>query len=154
MKKKRIRGTPEQRFKFFCLPPDSNGCIRWNGGIINSGYGHFHIDRTKQVLAHRFSYELAKGAIPNGMEIDHLCRVLDCVNPLHLEAVTSQENHRRFYIIKTACSNGHEFNRDNTRLVGNRRWCRVCDRERYRRLRHSSPQKFRGRYKSHASGLA
>lgn len=63
-------------------------------GCCSSGYGHLRRDKVC-ILAHRFSYELRNGKIPEGLELDHLCRVPCCVNPDHLEPVTSAENTRR-----------------------------------------------------------
>jgi len=62
----------------------------WTGPIMANGYG-----KVKNVLAHRASYELHVGPIPEGLEIDHLCRVRNCINPEHLEPVTGAENMRR-----------------------------------------------------------
>ena len=61
---------------------------------------------------HRLSYELFVGPIPEGLELDHLCRVKGCYNPDHLEAVTHQENTRRRSLakpLKTHCKRGHEL---------------------------------------------
>lgn len=81
------------------------------------------------------------GEIPEGLVLDHLCRVHNCVNPQHLEPVTIQENLARGYGIcavnarKTHCQNGHPFDAANTSYEGpnkNRR-CKACDAAKKRR---------------------
>jgi hypothetical protein len=74
--------------------PDLNGCWIWSGGLKLNGYGYLRVGK-KGHLAHRWVYEELVGPIPNGLTIDHLCRVKACVNPDHLEPVTNAENIRR-----------------------------------------------------------
>lgn len=69
-------------------------CWPWLGSKTAKGYGHLVVNR-KSVYGHRWSYENHVGPIPEGMEIDHLCRNQSCVNPAHLEPVTTAENLRR-----------------------------------------------------------
>ncbi len=77
--------------------PDLGPCWLWIGSINGHGYGRIGVGGKfgPAVLAHRVSYELKNGLIPNGLTIDHLCRVRACVNPSHLEAVSLAENKRR-----------------------------------------------------------
>lgn len=70
------------------------GCWLWTGTMLRSGYGQFRLG-LGHVRAHRFAYELLVGPIPEGLTLDHLCRVTACVNPLHLEPVTLSENVKR-----------------------------------------------------------
>ena len=85
--------------------------------------------RWGNVYAHRAAYELFVGPIPSGYEIDHLCRVRDCVNPDHLEAVTRRENLLRgdtfaaTHAAKTECPRGHPY--DTITAQGARR-CSIC----------------------------
>lgn len=80
--------------------------------------------------AHRDAYQRLVGPIPDGLELDHLCRRPACVNPLHMQPVTRQENRRRRYAAMTHCKHGHEFTPENTRVQGGSRHCRTCDRRR------------------------
>ena len=83
------------RFMKFVSPEPMSGCWLWTGNVDRGGYARFNIPaepRWKLASAHRTSYEIFKGPIPEGLDIDHLCRVRCCVNPAHLEAVTTQEN--------------------------------------------------------------
>lgn len=110
-------------------------CWVWIGYKVNSGYGYFKHKGT-MYPAHRVSYWIHKGKVPEGLCLDHLCRNKGCVNPEHLEAVTNKENVLRGVGIsaqnarKTHCARGHEFTPENTyNYKGNRsyRCCRKCN---------------------------
>lgn len=111
------------------------GCVVWTGGKTRGGYGVFasgtsHFSTTKE-MAHRWSYENFVGPIPDGYDIDHLCRVRECVNPDHLEPVTRAENIRRAVALKTHCPHGHPYDEQNTRLDSyGHRSCKTCIRAR------------------------
>lgn len=78
---------------YFVIDPDT-GCWVWQRSLNNGGYGVlFHTGKNRK--AHRVYYEQHHGPIPDGAEIDHLCRNRACVNPAHLEAVGRHENIRR-----------------------------------------------------------
>jgi hypothetical protein len=101
---------------------------------LPTGYGHIGTRDGGHVQAHRLSYEIHKGPIPDGLVIDHLCRVRACVNPEHLEPVTHHENIARGIsrisenMVKTHCMRGHPFNEKNTYWAkdGTERVCRKC----------------------------
>jgi len=82
-------------FEANVMPEPNSGCWLWMGGTVKRGYGRFNIPRRlggQRRKAHQLSYELYRGLIPAGLELDHLCRVPSCVNPEHLEPVTHQMN--------------------------------------------------------------
>lgn len=68
-----------------------NGCWLWTAYLDKDGYGTFLVDG-KKLRAHRWAYDFYLGPVPSELVIDHLCRVPNCVNPLHLELVTRREN--------------------------------------------------------------
>lgn len=71
------------------------GCWLWIGYLDKDGYGVFHLGHSQPVRAHRWSYEQMVGPIPDGLAIDHLCRIVACVNPYHLDPVTTAVNNER-----------------------------------------------------------
>lgn len=81
--------------------PGEGGCWIWKNSPAGNGYGRISVNNTLQ-YAHRVSYELHIGPIPDGLTIDHLCRVQMCVNPAHLEPVTLAENTRRELAVRWA----------------------------------------------------
>lgn len=87
--------TQERRF-FSHVQQDVFGCWNWIGTLSAEGYAKFG-ENSKTVLAHRWIYEFLRADIPAGLELDHLCRNRACVNPWHLEPVTSSINTRRTY---------------------------------------------------------
>ena len=110
------------------------GCWEWTACKDSCGYGQFSLNGSNNG-AHRVSWEWANGKIPEGLQIDHLCRNPGCVNPKHLEPVTCKENTRRgtnHNRDKTYCNHGHEFTKKNTyirkRSQGGRT-CRICNRD-------------------------
>ncbi len=113
----------DRLFKFINIPGE---CWEWTGKIDRHGYGHFHMGQRKW-LAHRASYSLLKGDIPSGVSLDHLCRNTRCVNPDHLDPCDLKTNRARVPA-RTHCKNGHEYTAENTKLRGNTRICRTCNR--------------------------
>lgn len=135
------RGTPLERFCRKVIKQPS-GCWEWLGGDNGHGYGLFWYGN-RLVKAARFAYEQTHGIIPDGLQLDHLCRNHKCVNPQHLEPVTGSMNTKRgllplisgingrnYQLSKTHCPKGHPYDLSNTYLtVEGWRVCRICKRE-------------------------
>jgi len=108
--------------------PLDTPCWMWTGRLDPRGRGRYG-----GASSYRVIYEKFIGPVPDGLELDHVCRTPACVNPDHLEPVTNVENMRRHYMTVTHCKNGHPFDEANTyqrteRCIG-RRSCRACNRE-------------------------
>lgn len=122
---------------------ESDECWEWTAYRLWNGYGRFGYRHGDVRYAHRVAYELAVGPIPDGLDIDHLCRNRACVNPAHLEPVTRSVNLRRGDTIvaeraaKTHCPRGHEYTEANTiRSKQGWRSCRECNNARQRAAWH------------------
>ncbi len=131
--------------RFWSKVNKTESCWLWTASKSDNGYGKFDIDG-RRLMAHRVAYMFEVGPIPDGFQIDHLCRVRDCVRPDHLEAVTQYVNNMRSESVsaqaarQTQCIHGHDFTTANTYVTPDgRRQCRTCiaDRlARHQRRRH------------------
>lgn len=130
----RVATPPWSRVRVKLRHDPHTGCHVYAGATRN-GYGMTHEIRNGKrvnVPVHRVAYEAAKGPIPEGLHIDHLCRNRACCNPDHLEAVTKRVNTLRGVgptaqnSAKTHCKWGHEFTPENTRQRKGGRECLAC----------------------------
>lgn len=113
--------------------PCLDGCWKWNLSLDRDGYGITTIKRVAK-RAHKVAYEVFIGPVPEGLVLDHKCRVRHCVNPWHLEPVTNKENVMRgkgacaLNARRTHCINGHEYSAENTAVRNGVRNCLTCER--------------------------
>lgn len=127
--------------RFWTKVSKTDSCWLWKGTRTGKGYGIFTLGG-KRKRAHQISYILSVGPIPDSLQLDHLCRNPTCVNPAHLEPVTSRENtirglrarfgrsSRKGIPLKSSCKHGHPYSGDNLLVVSTtgRRACRACMR--------------------------
>lgn len=130
----RARMAETAAARFWAKVDKTDTCWLWRAAAKSEGYGSFRVGQ-RATPAHRWAYEQARGPIPPGLDLDHLCRVPRCVNPDHLEPVTRQINILRGQgfaarnAVVTHCPRGHAYDEANTyiRPKGNR-MCRACHR--------------------------
>lgn len=119
---------------------ERSGCWLWTAYVGPKGYGEFGLNRRTE-RAHRVGYRLFVGPIPDGLQLDHRCRVRHCVNPAHLEAVTGRVNVLRGDTVaaraaaQTHCAQGHEFDFRSRHGVRKCRTCKRASDARYRAKR-------------------
>jgi hypothetical protein len=150
-----VRPSEVERFWAKVQVGPEDECWLWTGSVSEGGYGHFVSSATG--YAHRFSYILANGAIPDGLTVDHQCHNADetcsggptclhrrCVNPLHLTAIPIRENCLNSpntlaakHAAVTHCPQGHPYDEANTVLYRGLRRCRACSKEWQRQRRRS-----------------
>lgn len=138
-----------RRFMAKLLIDPSTGCWNWRGHVRRrDGYSRFSF-LGKSAAAYRVAYFLFRSDIPEFCDLDHLCRNRQCVNPWHLEAVDHATNIQRSPLaglhmrLKTHCANGHEFNKETTKISSmGYRFCAICVRESSRR-RAATPEALR-----------
>lgn len=126
-----LAGQP-RRLGFWSNVDKSEGCWSWTGyrNALGYGVGGKGPGKAYSKYAHVRSYQMLVGEVPDGMELDHLCRNPSCVNPAHLDPVTHQENVRRGLHgrVRTHCPQGHPYDEANTYIYNGRSHCRTCNR--------------------------
>lgn len=127
----------QEKLDKYSVPEPNSGCVLWLGTTNPKGYGRvYHQGRTHN--AHRLAWETKQGPIPEGLTVDHLCRVRSCVNIGHMEIVPNRINVLRgvgltaINASKAICKRGHDFTPENTHRRNDKyqssRDCRACRR--------------------------
>ena len=133
----KFASTLHRRLAARLVSDPETGCINWTGALSRDGYGLIKEGGrgSTNLGTHRLAYEIANGAVPAGLVLDHLCRNRRCCNPEHMEIVTRRENTLRGespaarHAKQTQCKRDHAFTPDNTYVTPNgRRNCRACRR--------------------------
>ncbi|MDG4798960.1 HNH endonuclease signature motif containing protein [Micromonospora sp. WMMD980] len=130
-----MTATTLERLRRGFVQGGDDECWLWHRAKDPFGYGRIWHDGGMR-LAHRVMFELHRGPVPEGLVLDHLCRVTSCVNPAHLEPVAHAVNVRRgnsgrAQAARTHCPRGHEYTEDNTHIgKSGSRFCRTCDKSR------------------------
>lgn len=137
-----MRTDVSPEIAFFFIRGNPGDCWEWLGRINDQGYGvvsHRLLSGNKAIKAHRAVWTLEHGEVPEGFQLDHLCRRRSCVNPKHLDVVTGRINTLRgigptaVNSRKDTCPSGHSLEGVNV-FVNDMGWrfCRTCRRERGR----------------------
>ena len=130
----------KERFENKFIPVTESGCWLWLGCVQPKGYGDFFVHKGLHQLAHRISWQLYIGEIPDDLCILHKCDIPSCVRPDHLFLGTRIDNNEDMiakgrykggknfleFKNKTQCANGHRYDEENTYLWRNHRQCKVC----------------------------
>ena len=119
--------------RFWYRVNKTESCWLWTGPLATLGYGRMRFEG-RTYPAHRLAYILVKGSVPDDLPLDHLCRIPLCVNPDHLEPVTTRINTLRGIspaaqnAVKTHCPQGHPYSETNTQRFRGKRRCATCHR--------------------------
>jgi hypothetical protein len=124
-------------------------CWEWRACRNKNGYGRVNHPHFKTTWAHRVAYLLKVGPIPDGLQLDHLCRNRACVNPAHLEPVTQRVNLQRGELAtKTHCPQGHPYSGDNLIVRRGARECRTCRNARALRQYYADQENRKAKQKA------
>ena len=133
----KVKGSNEERFHAYVHKgAEGRDCWIWGGALNSGGYGVFRLSGGSMYRVHRYAYELLVGPIPEGLELDHECRMRPCCNPAHLKPKTQKENtllgvgFAAKNARKEACPKGHPYDEANTYVTAKgHRQCQVCRQE-------------------------
>lgn len=142
----------EERLDIHTDKNGPDGCWVWTGALNDKrGYARLRVDG-RNPYAHRLSYEIRVGPVPEGLELDHLCRNPACLNPAHLEPVPHVVNMLRgATATRTHCVNGHLFDDANTYIRVTKigwvaRQCRACRAAAWSKTPSAQPEAQRQKY--------
>lgn len=137
-----MRDRIAERLDRLSIPEPNTGCYLFTGRLDRKGYGQMSVGKHKKRGAHRLAFQAKHGYLTPGLVIDHRCKTWSCVNPDHMEEVTSRVNTLRGssppagHVLQSRCKNGHSFSAANTYVAPDgQRQCRICNKraqERYR----------------------
>lgn len=114
--------------------PELGQCWLWTGSLNVKGYGMFHWSATRNIMAHRAVWLVSGRDLADELQLDHLCRVPQCVNPVHMEEVTNAENMARAKAAWETCRKGHPRTPENLVTIGGKQFCRECKDARFERF--------------------
>jgi hypothetical protein len=138
--------------RFWAKVQKGDGCWEWSAGRLPVGYGRFRVSPEREALAHRYSYELNVGPVPDGLCVLHRCDNPSCVRPDHLFVGTHKDNtqdmfgkdrHGKQFRQRTHCKRGHPLTPENVTAWKNRRKCLPCQRIRANARYHATKHMVR-----------